>query len=282
MKVNLEVHYDNLTVKEYLKEINFSQKLYKAIKNTGGELYLNHHQFNNWQKLKKGDLLTLVLPKETVGDNITPVSMQLDIVYEDDFMLIINKPKDIAVIPTKKHFNKSLANGIAYYYKDHQIESNIHFVNRIDAATTGLLILAKSRYIHYVLTKDLKNSVERRYLAKVGGILEHPSGTINQKIAVKAKPSIKRVVREDGDDAITHYQVIAVEDGNTIVEVLLETGRTHQIRVHFSSIQHPIIGDKIYGSGKDTMFLHSYKIQLMHPITNKQVEIINYPDWFKR
>ena len=281
MKIDIQIEDEGFTIKEYLRKIGFSQKLYKAIKNEGGEFLRNGETFPNWEKLKKRDVLTLVLPIESVGNQIAKVAMPLDIVFEDEYFLILNKPSGIAVIPTTKHFNKSLANGIAYYYEENKIQSNIHFINRLDAETTGLIMLAKNRYIHYMMTKDIKISIQREYIAQVSGHIEPKTGVINAPIKALSKPSILRVIDQDGLDAITQYEVLQETETTSYVKCVLQTGRTHQIRVHMKHIGHPLIGDKLYGYQSDRMFLHSYKVAFKHPITQKDIVITNYPSWYQ-
>lgn len=281
MKIDIQIEDEGFTIKEYLRKIGFSQKLYKAIKNHGGKFLRNGETFPNWEKLKKRDVLTLVLPIESVGNQIAKVAMPLDIVFEDEYFLILNKLSGIAVIPTTKHFNKSLANGIAYYYEENKIHSNIHYINRLDAETTGLIMLAKNRYIHYVMTKDIKISIQREYIAQVSGHIEPKTGVINAPIKALSKPSILRVIDQDGLEAITQYEVLSESDTTSYVKCVLQTGRTHQIRVHMKHIGHPLIGDKLYGYQSDRMFLHSYKVAFKHPITQKDIVITNYPSWYQ-
>lgn len=281
MKIDIQIEDEGFTIKEYLRKIGFSQKLYKAIKNEGGEFLRNGEKFPNWEKLKTGDVLSLILPVESVGNQIKKVAMPLDIVFEDDFFLILNKPSGIAVIPTTKHFNKSLANGIAYYYEKNKIHSNIHFINRLDAETTGLIMLAKNRYIHYMMTKDIKTSIQREYIAQVSGHIEPKTGVIHAPIKALPKPSILRVIDKDGLEAITQYEVLHETEITSYVKCILQTGKTHQIRVHMKHIGHPLIGDKLYGYQSDRMFLHSYKVAFKHPITQEDIVITNYPCWYQ-
>ena len=200
-------------------------------------------------------------------------SKNLEIVYEDPWLSVINKPAGIPTIPSLRHPEKTLANALIHYYNEHEIASTIHFVNRLDRDTSGLLMVAKYRHIHHLLTKDVKQ-IKRKYYTLVKGVMEKNSGTVHAPIARESEGNVRRCVRADGDDSITHYQVLEVWEKLTLVECELETGRTHQIRVHMNYLGHPLVGDTLYDEFalelEEGHLLHSYELSFTHPITKER------------
>lgn len=214
-------------------------------------------------------------------NNIVPVKMNLDILYEDEYLLVINKPACIPVHPSMLHFEDSLSNGVKYYFDSINLKKKIRPVNRLDRNTSGLVMFAKNAYVHSRLSCLMeKNQFKKEYVAICEGIFAKSSGTINAPIARKANSIIERCVSPDGDVAITHYNVIKhylINGLNvSLVRILLETGRTHQIRVHMAHIGHPIFGDSLYGNVSNLInrqALHSCSIEFQHPITGKHLAI---------
>lgn len=214
-------------------------------------------------------------------NNIVPVKMNLDILYEDEYLLVINKPAGIPVHPSMLHFEDSLSNGVKYYFDSINLKKKIRPVNRLDRNTSGLVMFAKNAYVHSRLSCLMeKNLFKKEYVAICEGIFAKSSGTINAPIARKANSIIERCVSPDGDVAITHYNVIKhylINGLNvSLVRILLETGRTHQIRVHMAHIGHPIFGDSLYGNVSNLInrqALHSCSIEFQHPITGKHLAI---------
>lgn len=214
-------------------------------------------------------------------NNIVPVKMNLDILYEDEYLLVINKPAGIPVHPSMLHFENSLSNGVKYYFDSINLKKKIRPVNRLDRNTSGLVMFAKNAYVHSRLSCLMeKNQFKKEYVAICEGIFAKSSGTINAPIARKANSIIERCVSPDGDVAITHYNVIKhylINGLNvSLVRILLETGRTHQIRVHMAHIGHPIFGDSLYGNVSNLInrqALHSCSIEFQHPITGKHLAI---------
>ena len=207
--------------------------------------------------------------------------MDLKIIYEDEALLIIDKPAGIPVHPSIIHFEDSLSNGVKYYFDTINLHKKIRPVNRLDRNTSGIVIFAKNEYIHDMLSKQMQNKqFKKEYIAICEGIFDKKQDTINAPIARKADSIIERCVSPNGDVAITHYSVLKefCKNNETFSEVLvnLETGRTHQIRVHMAYIWHPIVGDSLYGNESDLITrqaLHAYKVEFIHPITNKKMEI---------
>ena len=224
-----------------------------------------------------GDIIKVDLNYEEENDNIVPTKMELNILYEDDGLLILNKPAGIAVHPSILHFSDSLSNGVRFYFDSISLKKKIRPVNRLDLDTSGIIIFAKNEYVQECLIKQMNSHIlKKEYIAIVSGILNEKSGTINLPISRKAGSIIERCVSKDGQIAITDYSVIKELDNISVVKCILQTGRTHQIRVHFSSIGHPLIGDFLYGSKSDLInrhALHSYHISFVHPISNKNIDI---------
>lgn len=204
-------------------------------------------------------------------------AMSLDIVYEDDALLVINKPNGLVVHPAPGNFNHTLANGLSYYassLSDVNGEFRPGIVHRLDAYTTGLLVVAKNNKAHEFLADNLKEKkIKRTYIALVWGIIKEDSGTIDAPIGRDQKERKKMSVLASGKEARTHFKVLKRFNYSTLVEVELETGRTHQIRVHMNYINHPVVNDPIYGNRKliddSGQALHARKLELVHPITKK-------------
>ena len=220
-------------------------------------------------------------------NDIVPINMPIDIIYEDESLLIVNKPYNMPVHPSHSHYTDSLSNGISYYFNSIKLYKKIRPVNRIDKDTSGIVIFAKNEYIQECLVKQMKQNVfKKKYLAVLSGILEKDSSTISAPIARKNNSIIEREIREDGDLAISHFKVLERFNNMTLVEYTLETGRTHQLRVHSKYIGHPIVGDSLYGSENfliSRQALHAYEVSFVHPI-NKEKMLIhsNLPDDIKK
>lgn len=269
----------NCSINEILSsKFHFSARLKnKLIKSKN--ILLNGTFVDTRSIVKFGDIITVVLDYEEDNSNIVPTKMKLDIVYEDDFLLAINKPSGIAVHPSMLHFDDSLSNGIKYYFDSINLHKKIRAVNRIDLNTSGLVLFAKNEYVQELLINEMKdNCFNKSYLALVSGILKEKSGIIDAPIARKQDSIIERCVSNKGQKSITNYKVIKEFGNYSLVECHLETGRTHQIRVHFAYIGHPLLGDTLYNLNKTGLInrqaLHSYKMVFIHPITNKQIYLI--------
>jgi len=232
--------YEN--IKQILKqEFNMSERLILRLK-TNNKIFLNDSTVSIYQKFSIGDTVSILIDFDEDNSNIVPTKMDLNIIYEDDYYLVIDKPAGIAIHPSILHFDNSLSNGIRYYFDTIGLKKKIRPVNRLDKDTTGIVIFAKNEYIQECLVKQMKQQCfEKEYVAILDGILEQKSGTINAPIARKDNSIIERCVRSDGDTAITHYLVLSEFNNMSYAKFKLETGRTHQIRVHSSYIGHPII-----------------------------------------
>lgn len=204
--------------------------------------------------------------------------MKLDIVFEDDCFLILNKPAGIAVHPSILHYQDSLSNGVKFYFESKGIKRKIRPVNRLDLNTSGLIIFAKNEYVQECLIQQMNNCIlKKEYLAIVSGHLKNECGTINLPIARKETSIIERCISDNGQEAITDYSVIQEFADYSLVKCSLKTGRTHQIRVHMSAIGHPLLGDNLYGIDStliNRQALHSYKICFIHPISHNNLKFI--------
>ena len=212
--------------------------------------------------------------------------MDLNIIFEDNSLIIIDKPAGIPVHPSILHFDNSLSNGLAYYFQEKNIKKKIRPVNRLDKDTSGIVVFAKNEYIQECLIQQMKSKkFLKEYFAILEGFLETSSGTINAPISRKEGSIIEREINSNGDISITHFELIKNFSTKgkklSLVKFKLETGRTHQIRVHSKYINHPILGDSLYGNNSNLISrqaLHSYKINFIHPITNKKLEFqVNLP-----
>ena len=228
----------------------------------------------NWDEAK-GDILKITI-RDTTSENIVPTDIPLDIVYEDEDVLVINKPSNMPTHPSMGNYENSLANGVMYYYKSKGEERVFRAVNRLDKDTSGLMAVAKNSYIHARLGEEIqKKELKRKYMCIVCGDVER-DGTVDAPIRRADGSVINRIVAPDGQRAVTHYRVVKRYGEYTLLEMELETGRTHQIRVHMAYIGHPLVGDWLYGTEDHNIakrqMLHSCYLCFTHPITGQIME----------
>ena len=272
MEIKYEIKNNYKTINQILQnELQISSRLlYKLIKMQ--KILLNNKICDTRSMTNAGDIITIDLNYEEDNSNIVPTQMNLDIVFEDDWLLIINKPAGIAIHPSILHYSDSLCNGIRFYFDKIGLKKKVRPVNRLDLNTSGLVVFAKCEYIQECLISQMKNNeFKKEYLAVCNGIFEKKSGTINLPIARKENSIIERCISENGQPSTTHYEVIKEFNCYSLVKCILETGRTHQIRVHMAAIGHPLIGDDLYGSISDLIdrqALHCYNLQFIHPVNN--------------
>ncbi|MCQ4635993.1 RluA family pseudouridine synthase [Anaerovorax odorimutans] len=238
-------------------------------------VYLNGEQTAGWLPVKTGDVITIEFPRET--SNFIPEDIPISIVYEDDSLLIVNKQPGLVVHPTKGHSNHTLANGIMKYMLDSGQNYKIRFMNRLDMDTSGLVAVAKNSHCQASFMKQSQAGlVEKRYLAIVKGLVESDTGTIDLPVGQPDPERVERAVVEGGAPSLTHYKVVErFRAGFSLVELALETGRTHQIRVHMAHIGYPIVSDHLYGETNPFLIerqaLHAFRLGLSHPVTGKPV-----------
>lgn len=324
--VNDEDFALNLALKDYLrKKFNFSSRLITKIKKNKA-LLLNGEFAPAWIVPKPNDVISVKLPEEK--SNFPPENIPLDIIFEDEDLLIINKQPYIVVHPTSSHSSGTIANGVAHYLKKTNQIFKIRFVNRLDRDTSGILILGKNSNSQNQISIQMReNTISKEYIALVHSIVKDDFGTINLPIGRPNPIGIKRKVMDDGSPSVTHYKVLqrfypseeskynpkdrsfldekdfntfmSIEDnksfnqslidaniepyihkkhsaGFTLLQLKLETGRTHQIRVHLSHIGHTLVGDNLYGSYCDIIdrqALHSFKLNLNHPVSKERISL---------
>ena len=279
LELNYIIDNDNYSnLKDVLKShFLISNRLLTKLKKSES-IYLNGKFTYLDHPVTSRDEIKVIINFEEDNSNIVPTKMDLDIIYEDDSFLVINKPAHIAIHPSILHYDNSLSNGVKYYFDTKNIHKKIRIVNRLDKDTSGVVIFAKNEYIHECLIKQMNlNQFKKEYIAILEGILDKKSGTINAPIARKAGSIIEREVNEIGDFAITHYKVLQESNNLSLVQFTLETGRTHQIRVHSKYIGHPILGDTLYGNPSNLVerqALHCYKLEFIHPITHKKIKLL--------
>ncbi len=263
-----------VTVLDFLKQEGFSRHILSSMKNSSGNcIVLNGERGFGRSVLKEGDRLVVTVPEVESGENIIRTEMDLDILYEDEDILVINKPAGMPVHPSMGNYENTLANGIAWYFSQKGEDFVYRCINRLDRDTTGALILAKNPLSAAVLSVQMKRrQIRRTYLALVDGVLPE-SGVVDAPIARMEGSVITREVNfETGESAVTHYERLAVGRYYSLAELHLETGRTHQIRVHMKYIGHPLPGDYLYHPDYRRIQrqpLHSFQLEFTHPITKE-------------
>ncbi|WP_234028584.1 RluA family pseudouridine synthase [Lentibacillus sp. Marseille-P4043] len=277
MQWTIKKEHDGMSIRDYLQQVQgFSRRILKGIKFDGGEIWVNGAAKMVSFCLTAGDVLQIQFPPEIIGAGMKPETLPLTIIYEDDALIILEKPAGIATIPSMNHASGTIANRLLGYYQHLNIPFTIHVVTRLDRDTSGLMLIAKHRYSHSLLSRSQKEGkVKRHYQAIVEGRLPMNDGTIEQPIGRKTGSIIERTVIETGKQAITHYHVLEATTGHSLLDVNLETGRTHQIRVHFSHFGHPLAGDDLYGGSTALMkrqALHCYQITFEHPFTKETMQ----------
>lgn len=282
MKLEYIVTQNNkyFNIKEILKcHFEISERLLTKLKRNQ-KILLNRSPAYINTSVKSNDFIQIDLDFEEESDNIIPKEIPLNIIYEDDGLLIVNKNYNMPVHPSILHFEDSLSNGVKFYFDKINLKRKIRPVNRLDKDTSGIVIFAKNEYIQESLIKQMKNSVfKKEYLAILDGHLNKQFGTINASISRKENSIIEREINPSGDLAITHFELLKNFEYNNqklaLVKFILETGRTHQIRLHSKYIGHSILGDTLYGSNSNLIYrqaLHAYKVSFVHPITKKNLE----------
>ena len=260
------------TIETFLLEHEYTPTCIKFLKKAENLITVNGiWEFVNKQ-LKENDILETVFWDEEHSENIPSVEMPLDIVYEDEDILVLNKPANLPIHPTKGYEYTSLANGVIYYYEKQGIPFVFRSVNRIDKNTTGLVIIAKNMLSGSILGESMrKREIHRTYLAVTEGELPE-KGTIDLPIGRREGSAVERCIDENGAKAVTHFERLYYANGYSLAQIRLETGRTHQIRLHMRAIGHPLPADVLYNQKFDVIerhALHSWKLEFPHPITKE-------------
>lgn len=268
-----------LPVKKLVRtKFTFSSRLMTKLKKQN-LIFLNGEPVQGWITPEPGDIISVKLPEEK--SEFPAEDIPIDPVYEDDDLMIINKQPGVTVHPTKGHPVHTLANGLMKYMEDTDQAFKIRFINRLDMNTSGLIAVGKNSHAQDDFIKQMQaNTTRKRYIAIVNGIVEEDDFTINLPIGRPDPDDVRRYVTEDGYPSVTHVHVLErfpKEPGYTMVELLLETGRTHQIRVHMTHLGHPLVGDELYGGENPALIcrqaLHSYSLSFAHPVTGEPITV---------
>ena len=295
IKVNVPAGVDQVRLDQFLSTLeepeisrSYASKLIKD-----DRIQLNGKSCKASSRVKEGDELLIDMP-EPVSLDVVAEDIPLDIVYEDEDFLIVNKPKGMVVHPAAGHYQGTLVNAVMNHCGEELSTINgvmrPGIVHRIDKNTTGLLVVCKNYKAHRSLAEQLKeHSITRKYVAIVCGNIKEDSGTVDAPLGRSKKDRKKQAIdMVDGRDAVTHFRVLERFSDYTLVECILETGRTHQIRVHMASIGHPVLGDDVYGPKKcpftlEGQCLHAKVLGFIHPSTGEYVEFDSeYPEYLKR
>lgn len=274
----ITAEHEGVTLLSYLKEKQFSASTIVHLKRTKEGLLVNGIWATVRQILHAKDTVTIQLCETESSAHIVPVALPLSIVYEDEDLMVINKPADMPIHPSQGNFDNTLANALAFYFREKEEPFTYRCINRLDRDTTGLLIVAKHMHSASILSRMVsKRQIKREYLAIATGLVPE-EGCIDAPIGRVSGSTIEREVNwETGETARTHYHRLAYHDGYSLVSLQLETGRTHQIRVHMKYIGHPLPGDFLYHPTDDIIkrqALHSYRLSFLHPITKEAMSFV--------
>ena len=297
----IEDQDDGLRVELFLRRRGFSRQNLVEIKRMPRSILVNGEHYYMRQALKAGDQLEVVIQETESSEKIPPVYHPLDIIYEDEDIMVINKPAGMPIHPSLNNYYNSLANGLAWYFEKQGKAFIFRCVNRLDKDTSGLTLIAKHMLSAGILAPMVAaREIHREYLAIVSGRISPASGTIDAPICRTEDSIIERHVDfEKGERSVTHYQLSEYKNGCSLLSIHLETGRTHQIRVHMKHIGFPLIGDSLYNplyAGDDTILppdtqevlpscnirkcitrqaLHSHRLQFTHPITGESMDFVS-------
>jgi len=276
-----------ISISEFIKEQGFSHQVLVELKKTEQGILKNGVWARGFERLEEGALLELFLKETEMKETILPVDLKLQVVYEDDDILVVNKPANMPIHPSQNNYENTLANACMWYYRQKGETFVYRCINRLDRDTTGLVLLAKNLFSASVLSRQMANrEIHRTYLAVVEGQLPQ-SGVIDAPIARKENSTIERCVDfEQGEAAVTHFERLQYRNGYSLARVWLDTGRTHQIRVHMNYIGHPLPGDYLYHPDFrfiDRQTLHSAGLEFRHPITGAELSFkAELPDDMKK
>lgn len=274
---DIDSHSEGLRVEQFLRRKGYSAQNLSTIKRMPESILVNGVHYYMKQTLKAGDRLLVRIQETESSRNIPPVCAPLSVVYEDEDLIVINKPAGMPIHPSLNNYTNSLANALAWYYQQQGKPFIFRCCNRLDRDTSGLTVVAKHLVSGNILsTMTKKKEVRREYLAVVRGHIVPESGTISAPLARKGGTIIERVVDFDrGETAVTHYHLIQEANGHSLVALQLETGRTHQIRIHLKHLGFPLVGDYLYNPDMEYISrqaLHSFRLSFPHPITGEAMD----------
>lgn len=275
---NINKADDEICIREFLRKNQYQSKIISLLKRTENGITVDGKLAFTTYKLKIGEQLVITILDEKPSENILPRDIDIDIVYEDEDILVINKQASVPVHPSQGHFEDTLANGVAKHFEGQDF--TFRCINRLDKDTSGLLIIAKNRLSSAILSNMVaENQIHRQYLAICKGEIEVTQGIIDAPIARTHNSTIERMVDFDrGQSAITNFECISCKNGYSLLGLRLETGRTHQIRVHLKYLGYPLIGDFLYNPDFEKIqrqALHSHKLEFLHPIKKNQLTFIS-------
>lgn len=265
-----------LRVEQFLRRKRYSGQNLSEIKRMPKSILVNGVHYYMRQELSTGDHLQVRICETQNSEKIPPTKLPLDIVYEDEDLLVLNKPAGMPIHPSLNNYTNSIANALAYYFQSQGKPFIFRCCNRLDRDTSGLTIVSKHLVSGSILSDMTKyREVHREYLAIVRGSVTPSEGTIQAPLGRKEGTIIERTVDwEHGEDAVTHYKVVKEANGHSLVSLRLETGRTHQIRIHMKYLGYPLIGDYLYNPDMEYMTrqaLHSHHMEFTHPITGEHM-----------
>lgn len=273
----IEEKYDGLRVEQFLRRRGFSRQNLTEIKQMPDGVLVNGTFSYMCIQVHAGDHLTVNITEPDSSEKIVPCPLPLDILYEDEDIIVLNKPADMPIHPSMNNYRNSLANALAWYYEQQGKPFIFRCCNRLDRDTSGVTVVAKHLVSSSILASMvIKRRMHREYLAIVKGSLPDKSGTIDAPLGRKPGSIIERTIDwENGETAVTHYRVLEEKNGHSLVSLELETGRTHQIRIHMKYLGYPLIGDYLYNPDMERIgrqALHSHRMRFPHPITGEPME----------
>lgn len=269
------------TIHRFMLENNLPVKILE-LEDNHPKIYVNGQLRPRKSTVKKGEKIHFFVKDEGRDKRIVSEPEPLEIVFEDDYFLIVNKPKDMRMMISKAHPRGSLANRINHYYEEKGLDAKIHFVTKLDKEASGLIVVAKHKFIRYLVSDKFDNALMAHLKIIVNGKLDLKESCIPLPIS-RIDGSIKREVSEKGEECMTNYRVLKEFGPYSLVEIWIKNKLAHQIRVHFSYFYAPIVGDKIYGNDdvKDLM-MYCHKLDFIHPITEEHLHLeVDAPDYFK-
>lgn len=268
-----------MILQTFLKYKGLSKTQIARLKFAGGQVFVGHRQRYTDYPLRDGDIIRVILAPEKAADTISTSYLPIEVVYEDESLLVVNKPPHLPSIPSYSHPADTLANRVKGYLELHQAESlAIHIVTRLDMDTSGLVIFAKNSFAHALLDEEnAQHQLKKYYLALASGQFQPTSGLIDLPIRRREKHGMARMIAPDGKSSQTRYQVVQQYQTGALVRLRLLTGRTHQIRVHLTALGHPLFGDALYNGPisevAQRQALHCAQVELIQPLTRQTIKL---------